>query len=146
MFDLLAGLPEAMLNRDSASSGGLKKALLLTTIVIAVNTTYAVSAQAGLTPIAAICFKTLGDSEVCLCASDQLARKVNADSMMQYESLIALALAQTNVPRAKAWQDALSLQAKASGISIREVRLNTEATGREHHLAVRECQAKSASK
>ncbi|MFK7965319.1 MAG: hypothetical protein AB8C46_15255 [Burkholderiaceae bacterium] len=135
-----------MLNRDRESSGGLSKALFLTSIVVAVNGFFAVNAQAGLTPITAICFKTLGDSDVCLCASDQLASKVSADSMMQYESLIALALAQTNVPRAKAWRDALGLQAKASGTSVREVQLSTEATGREHNLAVQACQAMFVSK
>lgn len=102
------------------------------------------TAQAGLRPVTAFCFKTLGNEKVCTCATDRLAKLVSDSSMQQYESLIALALGQAGVPRAKAWRTALSQQAQFSGSSVSQVRLDTEATGREHTLAVRKCQAKAA--
>jgi len=120
-------------------------------VLAAISVTFALgalsgsAAQAGLRPVTAFCFKTLGDEKICTCASGRLAEQVSDPSMQQYESLIALVLAQAGVPRAKAWQTALSQQSKYGGTSLAQVRLETDATGRKHSLAVRECKALNAA-
>lgn len=126
---------------SSRSFGRLARSRLgLTTAALTLmGLLFSGAAHGVLNPVTAICFKALGDSGVCQCATGRLGKKIAEEALDQYENLIARALSQNNVPRNQAWQHALKLEAKAAGTPMSRFKSETEETGRAHTLAVRSC-------
>lgn len=92
-----------------------------------------------LDPITAMCFKVKADAEVCDCATLQLAIDSSEEDFEIYESIVARTLSQTNVPRNRAWNDALKAEADHRQMTLQAITdLSTE-TGTTHNLALQDC-------
>ncbi|MEM7255237.1 MAG: hypothetical protein AAF493_27870 [Pseudomonadota bacterium] len=94
-----------------------------------------------LPPLTAFCFKLTGQLGGCECATASLARGVSAEDFARYEAVVARTLSQTNVPRRRAWREALQQEADTRSVTANLLESLVLETSREHHLAVKACGA-----
>jgi len=113
--------------------GGIWKTLLVVVCFV-----YS-SASSALDPITAMCFKVMANAEVCGCATAKLAEQAGAQDYEIYESIVARTLSQTNVPRSRAWDDALNAEASARALTLQVLTDKTAATGTVHNVALNAC-------
>ena len=86
-----------------------------------------------------MCFKVKADAEVCDCATLQLAVESSVEDFEIYESVVARTLSQTNVPRSRAWRDALEAEARHREMTVEAVTESSTATSTTHSLTLQDC-------
>lgn len=86
-----------------------------------------------------MCFKVMANADVCGCATTRLEQEASGPDFKIYESVIARTLSQTNVPRNRAWSDALEAEALHQGVTVQALSDNSIATSTAHNAAIHAC-------
>lgn len=110
--------------------------VLLATLGLFVCITQTVFA---LDAITSMCFKVMANAEVCGCATAKLSEDVSDEAFDVYQSVVTRTLSQTNVPRNRAWQDALDAEASHRQIHVDELTALTNETSTQHNVVLHAC-------